>query len=179
MRFSPPIRTNALGELKELHCTDTVEEYQSQFLALLCRRDNLTWQDQIYLFTVGMGLLLSSDVEMQHPANLQMAMSLARAFEHHSAEAAHAVYSSTPRQPSRPRPPSTTPALTTEEPQRPRVRRLSTEEIADKRAKGECYFCPEKFSRFTSVRRGAAFSACPWTTLRQRTKTSRRKSAYR
>jgi hypothetical protein len=41
-------------------------------------------------------------------------MSLAWAFERHSAEAARAIYSSTPRQPSRPRPPSTTPALTME-----------------------------------------------------------------
>ena len=147
MRFGPPIRSNALGELKELHRTGTVEEYQRQFLALLCRCDNLTRQHQIDLFTAGLGQPLSSDVEMQHPANLQTAMSLARAFERRSAEAARAIYPSTPRQPSRPRPPSMTPAPTMEEPQRPRVRRLSAEEIADKRAKGQCYFCPEKFSR--------------------------------
>jgi len=33
------------------------------------------------------------------------------------------------------------------DPPRPRFRRLTPEEIADKRANGQCYFCPEKFSR--------------------------------
>jgi len=44
-----------LGELKELRRTGTVEEYQRQFLALLCRCDNLTGQHQVDLFTAGLG----------------------------------------------------------------------------------------------------------------------------
>jgi hypothetical protein len=35
LRFGPPIRSNLLGELKELHRTGTVEDYQRQFLQLL------------------------------------------------------------------------------------------------------------------------------------------------
>ena len=54
MRFGPPIRFNSLGELKELQRTGTVE-YQRQFLALLCRCDNLWPQHQIDLFTAGLG----------------------------------------------------------------------------------------------------------------------------
>jgi hypothetical protein len=96
MSFGPPIHSNALGELKELHRWTT--------------------------------------------------MSLVRAFERRSAEVARAIYSSMPCQPSCPRPPSMTPAPTMEEPQRPRIRQLSAE-IANKRAKGQCYFFLEKFSR--------------------------------
>jgi hypothetical protein len=79
--FGPPIRSNPLGELKELHRTGTVEEYQRQFLTLLCRCEGLSPQHQMNLFTAGLGEPMSSDVEMQRPADLQAAMSLARAFE--------------------------------------------------------------------------------------------------
>jgi len=70
MRFGPPIRSNALGELKDLRRTGSVEDYQRQFLALLCRCDNLTWQHQVDLFTSGLGQPLCSDVEMQRPTSL-------------------------------------------------------------------------------------------------------------
>jgi hypothetical protein len=36
-RFGPPLRTNGMANLKELHRTGSVEEYQRQFLRLLCR----------------------------------------------------------------------------------------------------------------------------------------------
>jgi hypothetical protein len=81
LRFGPPIRSNTLGKIKELQRTGSVEEYQRQFLALVCRCKNLPRQHQIDLFTVGLGQPLASDVEMQRPANLQTAMSLAQAYE--------------------------------------------------------------------------------------------------
>ncbi|WVZ51236.1 hypothetical protein U9M48_002397 [Paspalum notatum var. saurae] len=81
LRFGPPIRSNTLG---------TVEDYQRQFLALLCRCDRLTPQHQIDLFTTGLGQPLVSDVEMQWPANLQTAMSMARAYERRHPENDHA-----------------------------------------------------------------------------------------
>jgi hypothetical protein len=81
LRFGPPIRSNLLRELKELHRTSTVEEYQRQFLTLLCRCEGLSPQHQMNLFIAGLGEPMSSDVEMQRPAALQAALSLARAFE--------------------------------------------------------------------------------------------------
>jgi hypothetical protein len=35
LRFGPPIRSNHLGDLKELHRTGTVDDYQCQFLSML------------------------------------------------------------------------------------------------------------------------------------------------
>ena len=52
----------------------------------------------------GLGQPLASDVEMQWPANLQTAMSLARAYEKRSAEAARAVIPAASRTAPRPRP---------------------------------------------------------------------------
>jgi hypothetical protein len=82
--FRPPLRSNPLGELKELRRTGSVDEYQRQFLALLCRCDGLSSVHAMNLFTAGLGEPMTSDVEMQRPADLQFAMSLARAFERRS-----------------------------------------------------------------------------------------------
>jgi len=117
------------------------------------------------LFTVGLGQPLASDVEMQRPANLQTAMSLARAFEKRSAEAARATSSSSPRQLLRPRPaaPTASAAASAGSPakkpddQRPRFRRLSPHEIAEKRLSGQCYFCPEKFTKDHKCARKGVF----------------------
>jgi hypothetical protein len=80
MRFGPPLHSNGLDELKELHCTGTVQEYQCQFSVLLCRCDDLSPSQQV-MFTAGLGEQLRTDVELQAPTNLQSAMSLARAYE--------------------------------------------------------------------------------------------------
>jgi hypothetical protein len=139
------------GELKELRRTGTVEEYERQFLALLCRCDNLTPPHQLDLFTAGLGQPLASDVEMQRPSNLQTALSLTRAFELRSKEAERAISAtpqSFPRTHSAPTaPPSSSTPPKQEEQPRPRFLRLSAEEMAEKRASGLCYFCPEKFSK--------------------------------
>lgn len=42
LRFGPPLWTNSLGKLVSLHCGGKVEDYQEQFLAILCRPDPLT-----------------------------------------------------------------------------------------------------------------------------------------
>jgi hypothetical protein len=80
MRFGPPLHSNGLDELKELHCTGTVQEYQCQFSVLLCRCDDLSPSQQV-MFTAGLGEQLRTNVELQAPTNLQSAMSLARAYE--------------------------------------------------------------------------------------------------
>ncbi|KAG2599212.1 hypothetical protein PVAP13_5KG463014 [Panicum virgatum] len=89
---------------------------------------------------------------MQRPASLQTAMSLAWAFEKRAAEAARAVSATAPRPGTRQRPPApsqpaTAPPAEKQDEQRPRFRRLSPEEIAEKRANGQCYFCPKKFTK--------------------------------
>jgi hypothetical protein len=76
LRFGPPIRFNPLGELKGLHRTGTIEEYQRQFLPLLCRCDGLTPEHKMNLFMVGLVEPMCSNIEMQRPADLQATMSL-------------------------------------------------------------------------------------------------------
>jgi hypothetical protein len=164
LRFNPPLRSNPLGELKELRRTGSVDEYQRQFLALLCHCDGLSSVHAMNLFTTGLDEPMTSDVEMQRPEDLQSTMSLARAFERRasianqapvlrfppqsrqtnvgvsaSASASTATGSSTPAPASSVSTSSPSPSTHS------RFRQLTPEEMADKR-KEECYFCTEKFS---------------------------------
>jgi hypothetical protein len=163
--FGPPLRSNPLGELKDLRRTGSVDEYQRQFLALLCRCDGLSSTHTMNLFTAGLGEPMTSDVEMQRPADLQVAMSLARAFERRATIVTQAPMSRFPprlrQQTAGPiasaaastapgsanRAPSASGSVPSPAPSvRSRFRRLTPDEMADKRRKGECYFCPENFS---------------------------------
>ena len=80
-RFGPPVRSNPLGELTHLRCMGTVATNQDAFLQLLARCDDVTERQQVDIFTAGLRNPLSIDVEMQRPTSLEVAMSLARAFE--------------------------------------------------------------------------------------------------
>jgi hypothetical protein len=150
MRFGPPLRTNSLAELKDLRRTGSVEEYQRQFSVLLCRCDDLSPSQQVNMFTAGLGEPLRTDVEMQTPTTLQYAMSLARAYERRTVLPTDAALS----KPSHSNPRSSTAATTvvtvippkSVAPAKPRFKRLTMEEMAAKRANGECYYCPEKYT---------------------------------
>jgi hypothetical protein len=71
MRFDPPVRTNGLADLKELQRTDMVDEYQRQFLTLLCCCDDMAPRQQVQMFTAGLGEPLRTDVELAAPMELQ------------------------------------------------------------------------------------------------------------
>jgi hypothetical protein len=148
MRFGPPLRTNGMAELKDLHRTGTVDEYTRQFSLLLWRCNDLSMAQQVNMFTAGLGEPLQTDVELQSPTQLQTAMSLARAYERRdvivpsakgtpSKGSSHVTMSAGST--------GTTPQKSTTT-NKPRFKRLSPEELATKRANGECYHYPKKYS---------------------------------
>jgi hypothetical protein len=112
---------------------------------LLCRCDGLLPDHQMNLFTTGLGEPMTSDVEMQRPNDLQAAMSLARAFEHHARAATRVPYRARPTVSTMGSTATSTPATPTNS-SKSHFHRLSPEEMAEKRKRGECYFCPEIFS---------------------------------
>lgn len=124
-------------------------------LALLSRCDNLSTRTTIDLYTGGLGQPLASDVELQHPSNLQQAMTLARAYEQRQ-EASTINSSAAPKSSSRRVMASASSSAAgaaaptqdgkTEGPH-PRFRRLSLVELQDKWLNGQCYFCPEPYSK--------------------------------
>ena len=155
LRFGPPIRTNSIAEIKALVRTGSVEDYSRSFHALLARCHNLAPRTVIDMYTGGLGQPLAHDVEMQHPANLQQAMSLARAFEQRNAEASTVNSATTPKGSGRraiasattTAAPGATPQGGRTEGPRPRFRRLTPAEMQEKRQNGQCYFCPEPYTK--------------------------------
>lgn len=162
MRFGPSIRHNPLGELKELTQTGTIEDYQAKFLAILCRADNLQPRQQVQLFTPGLREPIRTDIELQNPASLQMAMALARAYERRAQVTGQAVMpqptqpATTPvkaftttntAQPALPIVPTLKPGMRSEQPRRTMRRRyLTSEEMEQRRTTGLCYNFEEKFT---------------------------------
>jgi hypothetical protein len=80
-RFGPPTRSNPLGELMHLRCSGTIDEFQENVLTLLARCHNINEKQQIAIFSAGLPPQMGIDVNLQKPATLDDAMSLARAFE--------------------------------------------------------------------------------------------------
>jgi hypothetical protein len=58
-----------------------VADYQSKFLSLLARCEDLTEKHQINIFTAGLRNPLRTVVELEHPATLEDDMALARIYE--------------------------------------------------------------------------------------------------
>jgi hypothetical protein len=58
-----------------------VADYQSKFLSLLARCEDLAEKHQINIFTAALRNPLRTDVELEHPATLEDAMALARIYE--------------------------------------------------------------------------------------------------
>jgi hypothetical protein len=144
MRFGPPSCIIGLADLKDLWRTTTAEEYQCQFLMLLCHCDNMTPIQQVHMFTAGLGEPLHTDVDLALPTDLQVAMNLAQAYERHLAAAATNVkmtHTSGARSSSMTASSAAASTMT-----RPHFCRLCPDELAAKRVKGKCYYCPKKFS---------------------------------
>jgi hypothetical protein len=95
-RFGPHLRSNPLGELAACRRTSSVADYQEQFLQLLARAGTLTEPQQVQLFCAGLQEPLSIDVQIQNPQTLEVAMSLARAFEHREQVVAQAAQAARP-----------------------------------------------------------------------------------
>jgi hypothetical protein len=142
MRFGPPLRSNGMADLKDLRRIGTVEDYQRQFLSILCRCEDMTRLQQAQMFTADLGESLRTDVELLTPTTLQRAMYLARAYE--CRMDLSSTPSRTPFATSKPTASAAKPSSSATS--RPSLCRLSPEEVAAKRASGECYHCSEKYS---------------------------------
>ena len=79
-RFRPPTWGNPLGELASLRKTGTVDDYTEHFLAHVACVGPLDEQ-QVNIYTAGLLEPLKTDVELQNPTDMEMAMSLAWAYE--------------------------------------------------------------------------------------------------
>ncbi|XP_019183647.1 PREDICTED: uncharacterized protein LOC109178468 [Ipomoea nil] len=79
MRFGPGLRINVLGSLAKLNQDGKpVEEYNNEFQSMLMRSTTVRCDHEVDLYTSGLDEWLRIDVENHRPANLDIAMNLAR-----------------------------------------------------------------------------------------------------
>ena len=167
LRFGPPLRSAPLFELAECRRTGTVEEFSNRFQALLPRAGHLSDEQRVQLYTGGLLPPLSHQVRVHNPASLAAAMSLARQLElveldrlsQASSKAAPRAILPIPSQRPAPFPAITLPTppgppakpLALPAPPVPgvgsQVKRLSTEEQAERRRLGLCYNCDQPYTR--------------------------------
>lgn len=142
--FGPPLRTNGMADLKELHRTGSVEEYQRQFLRLLCRCVTCPSSNRRTCSQMVWGSLYAPTSNYNGQPTCSTPCTWL---------GPKGSVCSPPRAP-----PTSAPATApksqvvsgarpaTSTPSRPRLCRLSPDEIAAKRASGECYNSSEKYS---------------------------------
>ena len=70
LRFGPPLRSNALGELVACRLTSTVADFLDRFQELLTRAGPLQENQKTQLFLAGLGEPLSLDVQIHGPSRL-------------------------------------------------------------------------------------------------------------
>lgn len=165
LRFGPPIRNNFLGELAKLQAVGTVDDYQEKFLGLLCHAESLTPAQQVQLFTSGLMEPVRTDVELQNPGSLQLAMALARAYEKRLLVTSNlsraggkqtTQHTSKPQQSAQTHPGAyqqrtlpttvtTTDNATALTPVALPRKQLTAAQMAERRRQGLCFNCEEKF----------------------------------
>jgi hypothetical protein len=140
-----------LAAIENLCQTSSVDDYEEQFLMLACRCEVLTEAHQVELFVAGLHKWIRADVKLMYPATLEDAMDHARTYEEHDAPEDSATTlvpkgnsggGVRPSTPELAAPPNATVAL----PNRRSLMRLSPIEMDERRAKGLCYNCDNKYT---------------------------------
>ena len=123
-------------------------EYSKRFLENLSRVRPIADDDERDIFTNNLGEPMKTQVEMLKPATLDAAMDLAISFEHLNTVTSTAT---TPGRPSRPLRPMAAPTSALPDSSNPTpalvFKRLTPAEMDERRAKGLCFNCDEKFAR--------------------------------
>jgi len=159
LRFGATLRSAPFFELTECRRTGTVEEYSNRFQELLAHAGRVEEWQRVQLYTGGLLPPLSHAVQILNPGTLNAAMSLARQVEQMELAKTPAPIKPGARGLLPPPPPrAAAPALPA--PPAPLAlpappvggrgdghRRLSQEEMAERRRQGLCFNCNEKYSR--------------------------------
>ncbi|CAL1395724.1 unnamed protein product [Linum trigynum] len=126
-RFGPTQFEDFFGELTKLRQTGSVRDYQSQFEKLLVRAGRMTQAQQVSCFMSGLKLEIRTDVQVCKPATLTTAIGLARLYEDRSRVVHQGMrFHNTPRG-------------------NLLIKRLNPAEVNERRAKGLCFNCNERF----------------------------------
>lgn len=152
LRFAPTAYDDPRGKLFKLQQTSSVTSYLSDFESLANRIVGLSPLNLLSCFVSGLKPEIWHDVLAQQPSSFSQAAGLARLQEEKLQDILRLARPRTPWQPpSNPKPDSSSsrsavPLLPTP-PEKTRFRQLSESELAERREKGLCFNCDERFHR--------------------------------
>jgi hypothetical protein len=133
VRFGPTQFEDFYGDLSKLGQTGSVKEYQCQFERLLSRVGKLSQAHQVGCFVSGLKESIRTEVQAAKPTTLTAAVGLARLYEARVFSQEKATF-------LEPKPNfSQTQGAT------PPIRTLTESEMKDRRERGLCFNCDEKF----------------------------------
>jgi hypothetical protein len=153
IRFAPAAYDDPKGNLFKLTQSGSVNDYLAEFESLANRIVGLSPMDLLSCFISGLKIEIRREVLAQQPNTLSQAAGLARLQEDKLQDALKASRSRPFQAPYRP-PLNSSPAKNLTAPgllptpaTKPRFRHLSEHELAERREKGMCFNCDQKWSR--------------------------------
>lgn len=144
-RYGPTLFEHHFGDLTKLKQVHSVRDYQTHFERLLSRVGRLSTEHQIRCFISGLKDHIRVDVQVAHPTTLSDAIGLARLFE---ARNGVARMQSTGKE-WKPVSLELVPPLPSQSLTRskgPVVKRLTPAELQERRNRGLCFNCDERFT---------------------------------
>jgi hypothetical protein len=153
IRFAPTAYDDPKGNLFKLKQSGSVNDYLAEFESLANRIVGLSPMDLLSCFISGLKVEIRREVLAQQPISLSQAAGLARLQEDKIQDQIKASRSKPPpayTAPSRPpfNPPGrSAPGLLPVPPSKPKFRHLSESELAERREKGMCFNCDQKWSK--------------------------------
>ncbi|KAF8378270.1 hypothetical protein HHK36_029609 [Tetracentron sinense] len=152
-RYGPNQFCDSFDELTKLQQTGSVRDYQTHFEKLLARVGPFPQAQQVSCFVSGLRDSIKTDVQASRPSTLSDAIGLARLYEARNLSQRRAT-------PPAPRPGfQLNTAIPTRQPSIP-VRKMSPTELQERRSKGLCYNCNEKYSPGHRCKRLFVIEAC-------------------
>lgn len=152
-RFTPTAYDDPRGKLFKLTQSTTVAAYLTEFEALANRLEGLSPADLLSCFISGLKTEIRREILALRPSSLSQAAGLARLQEEKQQDITRSNRSR-PWQPPPPKstsdpsaPPKTTAGLLPTPPGKPRFRHLSGPEMDERREKGLCFNCDQRWSR--------------------------------
>jgi hypothetical protein len=146
IRYGPTQFDDFFGDLTKLRQTGTVREYQGQYERLLSRAGRLSVAQQVGGFISGLKESIRPKVQASRPATLTSAVGLARLYEARLLSQWRSPSSFEPRRTTGPPNAPPLPSVNLVRSRAPVVRRLNPAELKDRRDRGLCFNCDDKFS---------------------------------
>jgi len=146
VRYGPTQFDDFYGDLTKLKQTGTVREYQAQYEGLMSRAGRLSANQQIGGFVSGLKENIRAEVRASRPSTLIEAVGLARLFEARSVAQRKQVTMQEGRRITGPSHFPPMPSSNLSRGRSPMVKRLNPAELKERRDRGLCFNCDEKFS---------------------------------